>query len=337
MADSTGKQASDLIERLAAEPFAFDFFRALRLIESRFPKKPRIGESLSPRDDPVRFGQVASLAFAPSTLAEFHAGDDGRPAKLSVNFLGLFGPNGPIPLHITEYARERHRHAHDPTLTGFLDVFHHRILSLFYRAWAVNQKAADMDRPKDARFPAYIGTLFGIGAESLRNCDAVPDNSKLYFSGHLACKTRHAEGLEKIIADFFGMPAKVLTFVGQWLVLPPASQCRLGESPETGTLGTTAIVGSRFWETQLKFRLRLGAMRLNDLYRMLPVGEAFRRLKCWVLNYSGQEYFWDVQLVLKAEEVPETCLGKAGLLGWTTWLKSKPFERDADDLVVNGG
>ena len=78
-------------------------------------------------------------------------------------------------------------------------------------------------------------------------------------------------------------------------------------------------------------------MRLNDLYRMLPVGEAFRRLKCWVLNYSGQEYFWDVQLVLKAEEVPETCLGKAGLLGWTTWLKSKPFERDADDLVVNGG
>ena len=337
MADPAGQQTSDVIERLAAEPFAFDFFRALRLIENRFPKKPRIGKSLSPREDPVRFGQVPSLAFSPSTLAEFHAGDDGHPAKLAVNFLGLFGPNGPIPLHITEYARERQRHAHDPTLTGFLDVFHHRILSLFYRAWAVNQKAVDMDRPNEARFPAYIGTLFGIGAESLRNGDAVPDNAKLYFSGHLACKTRHAEGLEKIIADFFGTPAKVLTFFGQWLVIPPASQCRLGESPETGTLGSTAIVGSRFWETQLKFRLRLGPMRLNDLYRMLPVGDAFRRLKCWVLNYSGQELFWDAQLVLKAEEVPETRLGSAGLLGWTTWLKSKPFERDADDLVVNGG
>ncbi|MFZ0709303.1 MAG: type VI secretion system baseplate subunit TssG, partial [Terrimicrobiaceae bacterium] len=111
MADSAGQQTSDVIERLAAEPFAFDFFRALRLLESRFPKKPRIGKSLTPRDDPVRFGQVPSLAFSPSTLAEFHAGDDAHPAKLSVNFLGLFGPNGPIPLHITEYARERQRHA----------------------------------------------------------------------------------------------------------------------------------------------------------------------------------------------------------------------------------
>ena len=140
-----------------------------------------------------------------------------------------------------------------------------------------------------------------------------------------------------VVADFFAMLAKVITFVGQWLVLPPSNQCRLGESAGTGTLGTTAIVGSRFWETQLKFRLRLGPMRLEDLYRMLPIGDAFRRLKCWVLNYSGQEYFWDVQLVLKAEEVPETRLGEAGLLGWTTWLKSKPFTHDADDLVVNGG
>jgi type VI secretion system protein ImpH len=78
-------------------------------------------------------------------------------------------------------------------------------------------------------------------------------------------------------------------------------------------------------------------MRLHDFYRMLPVGDAFCRLKCWVLNYSGQEYFWDVQLVLKAEDVPDTRLGKEGLLGWTTWLKSKPFEREADDLVINGG
>jgi type VI secretion system protein ImpH len=337
MADPTRQQTSDVTWRLAAAPFTFDFFRAVRLVECCFPEKPRVGESLNPRDDAVRFGQMPSLAFAPSTLAGFQAADDERPAKLSVNFLGLFGPNGPLPIHITEYARERQLNAHDPTLTAFLDVFHHRILSLFYRAWVVNQKAADLDRPKQARFPIYIGTFCGIGTESLRHRDAVPDNAKLYFSGHLACKTRHAEGLEKIITDFFEMPAKVITFVGQWLALPPSSQCRIGESPETGALGTTAIVGSRFWETQLKFRLRLGAMRLNDFYRMLPIGDAFRRLKCWVLNYSGQEYFWDVQLVLKAEEIPDTRLGQEGLLGWTTWLKSKPFERDADDLVINGG
>jgi type VI secretion system protein ImpH len=338
MDTTTRQQTSDLIKRIAAGPFAFDFFRTLRLIENRFPEKPRIGESLSPHDDPLRLGQSPSLAFAPSTLAEckINAEDMQRPPRLLVNFLGLCGPNGPMPLHVTDYVRERQRHAHDPTMAAFFDLFHHRVLSLFYRAWAVNQKSADMDRPLEARFPFFIGTLFGIGAESLRNRDLLPDNAKLHYSGRLACQTRNAEGLEAIVGDFFGVPAKVLTFVGQWLTLPANSQCRLGESPETGKLGSTAIVGARFWQRQLKFRLQLGPMGLVELYRLLPVGDAFQRLRCWVLNYTGREFFWDAQLILKAEEVPQSCLGKAGLLGWTTWLKSKPFERDADDLVVEG-
>ena len=336
MEATPGDQTSDLIARIAAEPFAFGFFRALRLVESRFPDKPRIGESLNPRDDPMRLAESPSLRFAPSTLDAFDPGDGGHPPTLRVNFLGLFGPNGPMPFHISDYARERKRQANDATMMAFFDIFHHRLLSLFYRAWAVNQKSADMDRPQDARFTFYIGSLFGIGAESLRNRDMVPDNAKLHYSGRLACQTRNAEGLEAIISDFFCIPARVLTFVGQWLTLPSNSVCRVGASPETGLLGSTVIVGSRFWECQMKFRLRLGPMTLAELYRMLPVGDAFRRLRCWVLNYSGREFFWDVQLILRAAEVPETCLGQAGLLGWTTWLKSKPFKRDADDLIVNG-
>jgi type VI secretion system protein ImpH len=330
------EQTPDLINRIVAEPFAFDFFRALRLVESRFPDKPRIGASLSPREDPLRLGQSPSLAFAPSTLQDFHPGVGIRPPKLLVNFLGLFGPNGPMPLHISDYARERKRQVRDGTMTAFFDIFHHRILSLFYRAWAVNQKSVDMDRPRDARFAYYIGALFGIGSESLRDRDIVPDNAKLHYSGRLACQTRNAEGLEAIISDFFRTPAQVLPFAGQWLTLPADSLCRVGASPETGMLGSTVIVGSRFWECQMKFRLRLGPMSLKELYRMLPVGDAFRRLQCWVRNYTNRELFWDVQLILKAEEVPETRLGQAGLLGWTTWIKSQPFKRDADDLVVNG-
>jgi type VI secretion system protein ImpH len=336
MADTTGQQASDLIARLAAEPYAFDFFRALRLVATRFPDEPRIGESLTPREDPLRFGQTPSLSFAPSTLSAFEAGDGKHPPRLTVNFVGLLGPNGPMPLHFTEHVRDRARNLHDPTLARFLDIFHHRILSLFYRAWAVNQKAADMDHPEDSRFSTYIGTFLGVGAGSVRDRDQVPDNAKRYFAGHLGCQTRHTEGLESIISDFFGLSAKVLTFLGQWLDLPDSSQCRLGESPEAGSLGSSVIVGSRFWECQLRFRLRLGPMSLNDLYRMLPVGDAFGRLKCWVLNYCGREFFWDVQLVLRREEVPGTQLGSGGMLGWTTWLKSQPIARDAEDVILAG-
>ncbi len=326
---------TDLIHALQEQPFGFDFFRAVRLLEAIFAAGPRLGESLVPRTDPVRFKQEPSLAFATSTIQAFEPGTEGQPSDLIVNFMGLFGPNGPLPLHVTEFAHERRHNARDKAMVAFFDVFHHRIISLFYRAWAANQKAADLDRPDESRFANYIGSLFGLGMESLRNRDAVPDWAKLYFSGRLACQTRNAEGLGAIIEEFFGIPTMIETFRGHWLSLPESCVCRLGESPETGSLGVTTIVGARVWDSQLKFRVRLGPMRLADLQRLLPSGDSFRRLKCWVKNYVGEEYFWDTQLVLKADEVPQTCLGMGGMLGWTSWLKSVPMERDAEDLVLN--
>ena len=131
------------------------------------------------------------------------------------------------------------------------------------------------------------------------------------------------------------MRTEIQTFFGKWLELPPASVCKMGDSPASGTLGVTTIVGSRFWDCQLKFRIRLGPMSFAELQRMLPIGKSYRQLKCWVMNYVAEEFFWDMQLVLKAAEVPEISLGQAGLLGWTSWLKSVPFTRDADDVVLN--
>ena len=137
---------TDLTEQFEQTPFAFDFFRAVRLLEAQHPSSTRMGTSHDPREDPIRFGQTPSLAFAPSALEAFRRGAGGRPGRLLVRFFGLFGPNGPLPLHITEYAHERQLQAKDNTFVEFCNVFHHRLLSLFYRAWAVNQKSVDFDR-----------------------------------------------------------------------------------------------------------------------------------------------------------------------------------------------
>ena len=323
-----------MMQRLAERPFANDFFQAVRLLESRYPGFPRIGHSQALSQDPVRFWQNPSLAFAPSTIEALEQAAPETPPKLAVRFFGLFGPNAPLPPHLTEYALERQLHYGDRTLTAFLNVFHHRLLSFFYCAWATNQKAVDLDRPDNQRFAAFIGSFLGIGMDALQQRDAVPDPAKLFFSGRLACQTRNAEGLEAILQDFFAVKTEVQSFIGRWLALPPENVCNLGGSPETGCLGATTIVGSRFWDCQLSFRIRMGPMKLHDFERMLPVGQSFPRLKCWVLNYSGEQFFWEVQLVLEAQAVPDTCLGRAGRLGWTTWLKTKPFDHDADDLIL---
>lgn len=333
MEATTGKTTPDLIAGLAANPTAFDFFRAVRLLEAAYPERPRIGTSIDPREDAVRFAQRPALGFARSTIDSFTDGG-AQPHELHVNFMGMFGPNAPLPLHITDYARDRETNAKDETLTAFLNVFHHRILSLFYRAWAVNQKAADLDRPEKAIFARFIGSFFGLGMAELRHRDAVPDWAKLYYSGWLAGQTRNADGLETILRDFFQMPVRILTFVGHWLRLPEHSVCRLGEEPDTGTLGRSAVIGSRVWDCQLKFRIRIGPVTMADLQRLLPGGETFVRLKSWVRGYSGDEFLWDVQVVLKKEEVPAIQLGGAGQLGWTTWVKSGPAERDAEDLIL---
>jgi len=334
-----------LIAELEKNPCGFDFFQAVRLLQSRFAELPRIGSSISPGQDPVRFAQSPSLAFPPSTLERVQTKEGGAP-RVFVNFFGLMGPNGPLPTHLTEYARERERHFGDRTISSFINVFNHRLLSFFFRAWAASRKSVDMDRPDEQSFAIYVGSLFGLGLESLQNRDAVPDDAKLYFSGHLACQTRNAEGLEAILRDFFDIETEVQTFAGRWIDVPSDSLCKLGDSPETGSLGLTTIVGSRLWDCQLSFRVRLGPMSLEKYERMLPYerreldeknlpgGESFKRLRAWVLNYCGQHFFWDAQLVLKAAEAPDIALGKYGRLGWTTWLKTKPLARDAEDLVL---
>ena len=335
MADTNGHTTNPLIEEMVKRPYAFDFFFAVRLLEALHPELPRVGFSVSPDEDAIRFWQKPSLRFAPASLDSFQNGDSERPPRMAVNFLGLFGPNAPLPPHITEYALERELHHKDNTLTAFFNLFHHRLISMFYRAWASSQKAVDSDRQADQRFATYIGSFFGVGMEALQNRDAVPDVAKLFFAGRLACQTRNAEGLEAILREYFHIPAEVQPFAGRWLTLPQDSICRLGESPESGTLGINTIIGSRFWDCQLSFRVRFGPMSLVDYERMLPKGDAFERLKYWILNYCGEHFFWDVQLVLRAEEVPPTRLGHSSRLGWTSWLQTQPPASDAADLILN--
>jgi type VI secretion system protein ImpH len=254
--------------------------------------------------------------------------------KMFVEHFGLFGPNGPLPSHLTEYARYRQRHFKDQTLTAFLNAFNHRLISFFFRAWADSQLALDLDRPGERRFPVYVGSLLGIGMPSLQDADQVPTAAKLYFAGRLACPGRSAEGLQAILQSFFGVKTEIVSFVGRWIDLPAECVCRLGESPITGNLGSGAVAGSRFWDCQLSFRIRFGPLELPDFERLLPDQPAFGKLRDWVRNYIDRELIWDVQLVLRAAQVPSLCLGRNGRLGWTTWLKTNPLHLDAGDLIL---
>jgi len=320
--------------RFLENPAGLSFYQAARKVECAVPDKPRLGYAGRSADDPIQFCQEPSLGFAPATLQRYTPPKKSGKPRLMVNFFGLLGPHGPMPLHITEYVHNRELNYDDHTLARFLDIFNHRMTSLFYRAWACNRQTVSHDRPMEDRFSHYIGSLFGIGQNSFRDRDEVPDMAKLHFSGHLACQTRHAEGLCAILQKFFGIKVSIKEFIGQWITFPEKYWCRLGQSPDTATVGVNAVVGSRVWDCQQKFRIKIGPMSLKDYERMLPGGKSFARLKAWVRNYVGDALGWEVQLILKAGEVPAVRLGETGRLGWTTWLQNRPFEKDSQDLIL---
>jgi type VI secretion system protein ImpH len=335
MATALGREtdAVAFFAALAAAPYNYDFYQALRRIECLYADKPRWGRALRPMDEPVRLGQDPDLSFAPAPLASFETSPDGRPPRLQVRLFGLTGPNGPLPIHITEYARERLRHAGDPTLTRFLDLLNHRFLAFFYRAWAQAQPHVNRDRPKDDRFAAYIGSFVGVTPAAFRHRDSLPDLAKFFHAGTLIRHVRNAEGITSILQQFFRVPVQVEQFVGHWLRLGTPERTQLGAA--TAALGTGAVAGNRVWDRQHKFRVHLGPLSLAQYESFLPGGSPLRKLVDWIRLYLCYELDWDVRLVLKKDEVPRLALGRRGKLGWTTWLGERRAPTDAGDLRLN--
>lgn len=323
----------NFLQALAAEPYRHDFFAALRRIECLHPRLPRLGQALRPRDEPLRLGQDPGLGFAPAALASFGLPPGAAAPLLQVRFSGLLGPNGPLPLHLSEFAGARALHEGDPTLVRFLDLFNHRFLALFYRAWAQARPTVSLDRPHEDRFGMYGACLCGLGEPALRGRGAAGDDARLFFCGLLARQVRNRDGLAALLAGYFRLPVAVEEFVGHWLVLPEGERSRLGG--RRAALGQGAPLGARVWDRQHKIRIRFGPLDLERYAALLPGGAALAQLVDWVRQYAGFELDWDVQLLLAAPQVPRVRLGRIARLGWTSWLGARGRAGPAADLALD--
>ncbi len=335
MAGSTrsSTRAVNFERRLELEVTEFHPFQAMRWLENVYEDCRRFGTAVRPVDEPVRFEQAPSLAFAGSALAAFQGRREGNPARLATFGFGLFGPNGPLPLHLTEYTRDLQR-AGDKALKRFVDVFHHRMLELFYRAWANAQPTVEFDRPAEDKFAIFVGALAGLAMPTAAARTTLPDTVRYHYIGHLATQTRHADGLERILSDYFDVPMRIREFVGHWIDLPDNAKWSLGATPETGSLGTTIALGDRIWVRQDRFRVQAGPLDQHDYVRLMPGGESLRRLVDVVRTYVGDELSWDLQLVLHRDHAESTRLGGRAQLGMNTWLLSRPLERDPSDVIL---
>ncbi len=327
-----------LNKKLFDEPYAFEFFQAVRLLEKLAPERKPVGGTALPKDEVVRFRSRIALDFPSSEIHEINQiegkeGDAGRTEML-VNFMGVVGVSGVLPTHYTELVLDRIRHR-DTAMWSFLDIFTHRAVSMFYRAWAKYRFPVAYERGDD-EFTSYIFDFIGLGTKGLRGRLALEDESLLPYAGLIAQKPHTANALENILSDYFQTTAKIEQFHGQWLSLSDEDVTKLGK--ENSRLGQSAIVGSRVWDQQSKLRVRIGPLTFKRVQAFLPSGTANAEMRGIVKFMLGLEFDFDVQLVLSAKEVPATILTtravRKPMLGWTTFLKTEPFNNDDGQLVL---
>ena len=329
--------ATEVGEKLRREPFSFDFFQAVRLLERLLPERTSVGRFAHPETEVARFSVHPSLAFPASQIQAVDC-PDNRPLEMTVNFMGLTGPQGVLPNPYTSLIIERLR-ASDSSPRDFLDIFNHRIVSLFYRAWRKYRFDVAYEQGERDLFSRHLLSLLGLGTEGLRDRQTVSDDTLIYYAGLLAQHPRSAQALKQILADYFDVPVEIEQFAGAWYRLDRETQCRLSEeSSDSRELGFGAVVGDEVWNQQSKVRIVLGPLTLERYVDFLPDGQSWEPLRAWVQFFSNDEWDFEVKLILEREQVPACTLGAEGAsgpqLGWVSWVKSAPFFRDPDDTVL---
>jgi type VI secretion system protein ImpH len=333
-----------LLGSLFGDPQGFEFFQAVHLLERLYPECAPVGEFADPNDEVVRFETPSGVAFPASEIRSLEQATDDGPARMTVNFFGLTGPQGVLPLDYSLYAAARGR-AGDHALKDFLGLFEHRLISLFYRAWAkshptagfgrsaTSDAGAEAERTRDW-LTAQLLSVVGLGTPGLQNRLPLSDESLLYYAGLLSLPSRPAAALEQLIGDHFDVPCEVEQFVGAWYPLSRSAQTALGD--ELGSLGGGAVAGDEVWDQQGRVRVRIGPLTRLRYDEFLPGGGSHEALRALTRFYGNDQFDFEIQLVLARDEAPRFQLGADDAplpLGWCTWLRTAPLDHDPDDAL----
>jgi len=299
---------------------SFDFVAAMRQLECASPEKPRVGEAIRIKDDVVRISQNVSMGFQGRVLHSLDKTKGAHPLRLHVNFMGLLGSHGPMPLHYTEYADQRTRHHNDPTFKEFLDLFNHRMLSLFYRASVQFDPAVMFDRPGNNVYEEFLGALSGLLPEASADRDSIPEAAKRYYPAWFSSTAKSPDGITSIVGDYFDLPVGVKQWVGGWLALPESAHAELGSGKESTQLGRAMYIGRRVWSIRHKFNIQLGPLDWDDFSSFKPGSKRAKTLYDLVRNYIGDEWDWDLELFLKDKEIRPLVLNRSRALGTDSWV-----------------
>jgi len=346
-----------VIARLFAQPYRFQFFQAVRMLELWLAKNglPREGAVASF----LRFQNSTSLTFPASQLEAMapEPQPEGPPGALdgaalsdalrrgeikyirvTPAFMGFLGTAGALPAHYTERVAAHALYERDDGPRAFLDAFSNRTLALFYEAWRKYRLELQYAVDGRDRFLPLLLSLAGVGNHTLKHRlsdggEGVLDESVAYFAAAMRQRPASAALVSKVLSDYFGEPIAVTQFIGRWYDVPQGQQTTLGGA--NAGLGVSALVGARVWQRDLRMRLTIGPLSRAGFEAFLPGALAAKALGKMLSMFTGLTLEYEVHVVLRAPDVDGVTLNEersGGRLGWDSFLSTKPETRDRDDL-----
>ncbi len=364
MATSNRAENAPVIDQLFDDARLFDFFQAVRVLyrhaqqaDSRDASQAGqpVGYDNAPADEVLRFHAHQTLGFPTSDVERIDpsgsrpddvsatGGVPKTPPEMQVNFLGLTGPHGVLPGHYTRLVLQQLREG-NAALAQFFDLFNHRLISLFYRAWEKHQAAVLVEQNRSTStaqepdlFTFALLSLLGLGTDGQRGRMAIVDDVFLYYSGCFSQRPANAVSLERMLAELLDAQVRVQQLHGQWLWLEPEDGTRLSyrnkRSADSAGLGRGTVLGRRVWDWSSKFRIVIGPVGYELFERLMPCGDTLLPLCHFVRTYVGPDLDFDVQPLLRAAEIPRSRLDRTSRLGWNTWVRCNALSKDADDAV----
>jgi type VI secretion system protein ImpH len=326
MAPAGGRETPSLKDQLFEKTERFDFVQAVRVLARLYPERAPVGGDADPADEIVRFTSDLSPSFPRTEVQGAMPPEDDRPARLVVNFMGVATPSsfGALPRRYAEEIRRLVREK-NTALRDFLDLFNHRLISLFLRARQRHQPLVDFERGASGTFARALAALLGIATPRLAARLALDDHALFSRAGLLALSPMPAVALESLVSSMFGVPAAIEPFRAATHRIEADDRNRLGAA--NARLGEDLFLGEEIVLVESRFRLRVGPLDLAAYDALLPDRPGHRKLADLVRFATRGALDFDVQLVLAAEQVPVVRLGVGdsarGRLGWSSWLASE--------------
>jgi type VI secretion system protein ImpH len=320
MAAPLRRQKQVIIDKLFAEPHNFEFHQAVRLIECMKPGAVPLGEGIDPGREALRIKAHVTFGFPAS---EIEALENKRlSTTLFINFVSIGSRQGPLAETYSETLIERAREK-DTGFRDFLDIFNHRLASLWYRLRKKSLLGLVQTAPGNSPLGKTI--LHTSGASNAHLLKKSPLGIDFFIAAQrlLWPSVRSKEGLKVMLENYFKEKVNLVEFQGGWNYAREEDITRIGnKSGQHNKLGATTVVGNKSWQQDKSVIIEVGPVSWEK-YQQLVVfknSSEFLTLKEAIYVYLGRMMEVTLNIKLKAKETQPVKLSNPYLLGQSTWL-----------------